>query len=79
MIQHLMNTRKYSKAQILEFTAEQKKLISDAIAEIQKQIDSNRYKLPLNEELIFINTTAEDELGSLRIYAAKTKFIFQTH
>ena len=56
--------KEYSKAQILEFTAEQKKLISDAIAEIQKQIDSNRYKLPLNEELIFINTTAEDELGS---------------
>lgn len=56
--------KEYSKAQILDFTAEQKKIISDAIADIQKQIDSNRYKFPLNEELIFINTTAEDELGS---------------
>ena len=46
--------KEYSKAQILEFTAEQKKLISDAIAEIQKQIDSKRYKLPLNEELYLL-------------------------
>lgn len=56
--------KEFSKAQILDFTDEQKKIISDTITLIQKQINNNGYKLPLNEELIFINTTAKDELGA---------------
>lgn len=51
----------FSKSQILDFTIKQKKLIKEAVMNVQKKINEGRYNLPLNDEIIFINTNAKDE------------------
>ncbi len=54
--------KKFAGEQVLDFSTEQKVKLFEAISEIQKEINKNGYELPLKDELIFINTTAKDEI-----------------
>lgn len=54
----------FSKSQILDFTTNQKKIITEAVMDIQNKLNENGYNLPFTDEIIFINTTAKDELSA---------------
>ena len=52
-------------SQILEFTKEEKEIISKQIAEMEKILESQKMSLPFNEEITFIKSTQKEENGSL--------------
>ncbi len=56
--------RKFAGEQILDFSTSQKALLFEVVSEIQREINKNGYELPLKDELIFIKTTAKDEIGA---------------
>lgn len=56
--------KEFSQNQILDFTTAQKRLISEAVMKVQKKINESGYNIPFNDEIIFINTTADDECGA---------------
>ena len=51
--------------QILEFTKEEKEIISKQISEMEKILESQKISLPFNEEITFIKSTQKEENGSL--------------
>lgn len=54
----------FSESQILEFTTEQKRVITKAVIDIQDKLNEKGFNLPFTNEIVFINTTARDELGA---------------
>jgi predicted nucleic-acid-binding protein len=51
--------------QMLEFTEEEKELLSKQINEMQKTLENQKMSLPFNEEIILIKSTQKEENGSL--------------
>jgi hypothetical protein len=55
----------FGVSQMLEFTIQEKELISNQITEMEKTLESQNMTLPFNEEIIFIKSTQKEENGSL--------------
>ena len=55
----------FGVSQMLEFTDEEKELISKQIKEMEKTLENQNLSLPFNEEIIFIKSTQKEENGSV--------------
>ena len=54
----------FAKEQVLDFTDEQKAIIDEHMERISNVIEERGYKLPELEQIVFINTTMQEECGS---------------
>lgn len=66
----------YSAAQVREFTGEEKEFIEKAMKEIEDILNQRGYKLPVQEDIIFIKTTMEDE-GGAAAYTSQNQIYLQ--
>ena len=56
--------KEFAAQQVLEFTAAEKSFINKRIRNIEKTLEKNGYELPELEEIVFIKTTMDEELGA---------------
>ena len=61
----LKEFKAFGVSQMLEFTANEKELISKQIKKMEKTLENQKMSLPFNEEIIFIKSTQKEENGSL--------------
>ncbi len=54
----------FAAEQVLDFSASEKSFIKRRIRNIEKILDKNGFELPELEEIVFIKTTMEEELGA---------------
>ena len=56
--------REYAKAQVLDYTDDQKAIINGHMDRIVKVLADRGYQIPELEQIVFINTTMKEECGS---------------
>ena len=61
----------FAAEQVQDFTAVEKSFINRRIKNIEKTLEKNGYELPELDEIVFIKTTMEEELGQ-RLHARYT-------
>lgn len=78
----LAEFKKFSAAQILEFTKEEKAFLDARVKELEEKINQRGYQLPVKDDIIFIKTTMADEGGAgaythqNQIYLGKSLFTY---
>lgn len=66
------DVKEYTKAQILEFSEAEKKLIDKSISTIESILANNGFKLPEVGEIVFVKATMKEE-GGADAYTHKTE------
>ena len=56
--------KEFAAQQVMDFTAVEKSFINRRIKNIEKTLEKNGYELPELDEIVFIKTTMEEELGA---------------
>ena len=56
--------KEFAAQQVLEFTAAEKSFINKRIRNIEKTLEKNGYTIPELDEIVFIKTTMDEELGA---------------
>ena len=55
----------FGVSQMLEFTKEEKEILSKQIKKMEKTLEKQKMRLPFNQEITFIKSTQKEENGSL--------------